>query len=177
MRGLRIVLLCIAIVTRPAGAQDRSARLKLVLVPDDTGKAVVTAAEFLQKITPVSIRLAECTSTRSDSGSAHVLTVGSTRIRLPANETSRSFCKTGAVREADGALLIVEGIRQIEKDVILPSSDQINFEIMIQIQYGMSTREWHTLIVQPHGFIPTNTGMEARSWRVSRWEITGWRTH
>jgi hypothetical protein len=178
MRTLLAVMVCLAIVVRPVGAQDRSARLTLVVVPGDTGRAIVSALEYLQKITPDSILLSGCRFTTSDSSTVRTVTVGSSQIQLPGvGDRAGSFCKPRAVRQPDGVLVFVEGLRQIEKDVVLPYWERINFEITIQIQYGMSHREWHTLIVRPNGGAPKDTGLEARAWRVSKWEITRWQSH
>lgn len=177
MRALFALLVVGAIVVRPLGAQDRSARMTLVVVPGDTGKAIVSTLEYLQKTTPDSILLAGCRLVPSDSP-VRMLTVGASSIQLPdVGDAGQSFCRPGATRRSEGALVFVEEIRQLEKDVILPYWERIKFEIRIQIQYGMSSREWHTLIVRPNGGVPKDTGLEARGWRVSKWEITGWQSH
>jgi hypothetical protein len=180
MRISLTTLLLLCSLARPVSAQDPEQRLKVAIVPGDTGRVVVAALEFLQKITRDTTVLANCQVDHVSSDTTQIpsVMVGSLRIRLPSNQSMpQSFCKPGATRKASGALVYVESLSQVKRDVILPYWDQVNVEVKVQIQYGLSTREWHTLTVRPGSARPTEKGLEVGTWRVSSWQVTGWMTH
>ena len=175
--GTVLFLCCLP---RTALAQDSQKRLTVAVSPGDTGKAVIAALEFLQRITRDTVVLANCTMDRTSTDSTQfpMVVVGASAIRLPPSRAGqRTFCVPGAVRRSVGAFVYVESIREGRRDVTLPLWDQVNFEINVQVQYGLATREWQTLIVRSGSFRPTEKNVEVESWRVNSWQITGWRTH
>ena len=148
------------------------------IVPGDTGQAVDAALEFLRAIARDSVVLANCDMV--DAGGRRVPRVrdiGELTIELTSRATGYGYCRPGAVRRSSGALVVIDSVSEVRRDVILPYWDQIAFEILVQVQYGLSSREWHTLMVRPAEIRPEEKGLRAHGWRVSSWRITQWMSH
>jgi hypothetical protein len=163
-------------------AQDiQSSSGRMVVGPGDKGRALLTALRFSSALNADSVGIAGCTAERV-AGSADYTSVIQPALRARALQPKPvpgrpADCAVWNFQEDGRTRIYIENLVQVrrESNHVLPYPERLAFDVRLQVLVGRGYREWHEITVRPERFDTATDGTSTvRSWRVIRYEVTGW---
>ena len=153
----------------------------MTIGPGGKGEALLTALQFSAALNSDSVGVAGCTVAKvigEEDYRSTVVPALRSRILEPKLAPGEEIrCAIWHFQEEGKTRLYIENFVQIrrESNHVLPYLERLAFEVRIQVLRGKGYREWHEILVRPLGFERMPDGNhKVASWRVIRYEVTGW---